>query len=75
MVLRQFKIPKHGGPDGQGLPKEVFEELLRIFQDSTVSDADAQATMLLSFDTSTQAQWNQEYRPQLMHWCVDNDQK
>jgi hypothetical protein len=75
MVLRSFKVPKHGGPDGQGLPKAVFEELLILFRDSTVSDKEAQAAMLLSFDASTAEEWNNSYRPELIVNCVDTDKK
>jgi hypothetical protein len=75
MVLRQFKIPRHGGPDGQGLPRSVFEELLKIFNDSAVSDQDAESAMLLSFSASTTEEWNEEYRPQLQSLCIDNAKK
>ncbi len=75
MVLRQFKIPRHGGPDGQGLPKKVFEELVKIFNDPTVSDKDAEDSMLLSFSASTKQEWNEEYRPQLQSLCVDSKKK
>lgn len=75
MVLRSFKVPKHGGPDGQGLPQAVFEELLRLFQDSEVSDEDAKAAMLLSFDASTAEEWNNRYRPELIVNCIDTAQK
>jgi hypothetical protein len=75
MVLRSFKVPKHGGPDGQGLPETVFEELLKLFRDTTVSDEDAESAMLLSFDASTAEEWNNRYRPELIVNCVDTDKK
>ena len=75
MVLRSFKVPKHGGPDGQVLPQAVFEELLILFRDSTVSDKEAQAAMLLSFDASTAEEWNNSYRPELIVNCIDTDKK
>ncbi len=75
MVLRSFKVPKHGGPDGQGLPKTAFDELLKIFLDQTVSDQDAEQSMLLSFGASKQQEWNEEFRPQLVKLCIDTDKK
>lgn len=74
MVQRKLKIPKHGGPDGQGLPAEVFEELICIFTNPEVTDEDARQTMELSFGASKQQEWNEIYRPQLLKY-VDNDKK
>lgn len=68
MVQRKLKVPKHGGPDGQGLPKEVFEEFLKIFIDPAVSDNDAQQTMELSFSASKQQEWNEVYRLELLKY-------
>lgn len=68
MVQRKLKVPKHGGPDGQGLPAEVFEEFLKIFIDPTVSDNDAQQTMELSFSASKQQEWNEVYRLELLKY-------
>jgi hypothetical protein len=74
MVQRKLKVPKHGGPDGQGLPKEVFEEFLRIFIDPAISDKDAQQTMELSFSASKQQEWNEVYRLELLKY-VDTTKK
>jgi hypothetical protein len=68
MVQRKLKVPKHGGPDGQGLPAEVFEEFLKIFIDPAVSDNDAQQTMELSFSASKQQEWNEVYRLELLKY-------
>lgn len=68
-------MPKHGGPDGQGLPKQAFDELLRILQDITVNDQDAESVMMLGFGASEQQQWNEEYRPQLLKLCIDSNNK
>ncbi len=74
MVQRKLKIPKHGGPDGQGLPQEVFEELIKIFIDPLVTDEDARQTMELSFGASKQQEWNEVYRPKLLEY-IDIDKK
>ncbi len=74
MVQRKLKIPKHGGPDGQGLPQEVFEELMRIFTDPLVTDEDARQTMELSFGASKQQEWNEVYRPKLLEH-IDTNKK
>lgn len=74
MVQRNLKVPKHGGPDGQGLPKEVFDELITIFSDPAVSDDDARQTMELSFSASKQQEWNEVYRPKLLEF-VDINKK
>ncbi len=74
MVQRKLKIPKHGGPDGQGLPEEVFQDLIRIFTDPSVSDTDAKDVMELSFSASKQHEWNETYRPKLLEY-IDTNKK
>ena len=41
MVQRSIKIPKHGGPDGQGLPRIAFDELKVLLSSTDISDAQA----------------------------------
>jgi len=74
MVQRKLKIPRHGGPDGQGLPQAVFDELIKIFSDPSVTDQDAEATLQLSFAVSRQQEWNDIYRPRLLEY-IDTDRK
>lgn len=75
MVLRNFKIPKHGGPDGQGLPLEAFLQLLIIFKDVTINDEDAEKSMMLSFSASKQNEWNENYRIELLKFSTHQDKK
>jgi hypothetical protein len=61
-----LKIPKHGGPDGQGLGEESFNRLLEIVKDAGLTDADKKWSIELCFSASTQDQWNNNYRPRLI---------
>lgn len=61
-----IKIPKHGGPDGQGLNEESFVELIKIMQDPELTEQDKSWSLMLCFSASTQAQWNENYRPRLI---------
>lgn len=65
MVQRQLKIPKHGGPDGAGLPQKAFNRLLEMFDDAKVSDSDIQSAIELCLSASTQSEWD-KYREELM---------
>lgn len=66
MVQRVIKIPKHGGPDGQGLPREAFEQLFAVIEDLTLSDREVKIAIELCLSISTQSQWNDEYRVELL---------
>jgi hypothetical protein len=66
MVPRDLKIPKHGGPDGLGLPREVFDHLLIMFEDATISDTEIKGAIELCLSASGQEQWNNEYREELI---------
>lgn len=65
MVQRAIKIPKHGGPDGLGLPRTVFDHLLIMFEDITISDAEVKSLIEFCLGASTQAEWV-EYREELL---------
>ncbi len=56
------KVPKHGGPDGQGLPWEAFRELCRILSKRIMTGDNARDAIELALSASTQSQWNDWYR-------------
>jgi DNA ligase-1 len=56
------QIPKHGGPDGQGLPWEAFKELCHLLQTRQLTGDDARSAIELALSASTQNQWNDWYR-------------
>ena len=56
------KVPSHGGPDGQGLPWEAFEELLNLLSKRQLTGHDARDAVELALSASTQSQWNNWYR-------------
>jgi hypothetical protein len=66
MVQREIKIPKHGGPDGPGLPRNVFEHLFAVIEDLTLSNEEVKTAIELCLSVSTQQQWNDEYRQELL---------
>ena len=66
MVQRSLKIPKHGGPDGQGLPRIVFDQLFEVINDPMLTDNEVKAAIELCLSISTQQQWNNEYRNELI---------
>jgi hypothetical protein len=66
MVQRSLKIPKHGGPDGQGLPRNAFNQLLELMDDSQTADSQVKIAIELCLSASTQVQWNDEYREELI---------
>jgi hypothetical protein len=66
VVQRLIKIPKHGGPDGVGLPPDVFQSLVKLVSDRTMTDAEATSAIELCLSASTQAEWNETYRPHLI---------
>jgi DNA ligase-1 len=56
------KVPKHSGPDGQGLPWEAFKELARMLAGRELTGHDARDAIELALSASTGAQWNDWYR-------------
>jgi len=56
------QVPKHGGPDGQGLPWEAFKELCHLLQTRQLTGDDARSAIELALSASTQNQWNDWYR-------------
>jgi hypothetical protein len=65
MVQRIIKIPKHGGPDGIGLPRTVFDQLLIMLDDVTIKDAEIKQAIELCLSASTQLEWL-DYREELL---------
>jgi hypothetical protein len=68
MVPGIIKIPKHGGPDGQGLPVVVIEELILLIKNAVLTEQQINQAIELCLSASTQQQWNEVYMPLL----VDN---
>ena len=56
------KVPKHGGPDGQGLPWVAFKELANLLHTRQLTGHDARDAIELALSASTQSQWNNWYR-------------
>jgi DNA ligase-1 len=56
------KVPKHGGPDGQGLPWVAFKELCHLLSTRQLTGDDARSAIELALGASTQSQWNDWYR-------------
>lgn len=56
------KVPKHGGPDGQGLPWVAFKELAHLLYTRQLTGHDARDAIELALSTATQAEWNDWYR-------------
>ena len=72
MVQRIIKVPTHGGPDGQGLPPEVITELMDIIKNDLFDDEQIKQAFDLCLSASTQEQWNNTYRPQLLDFLQKN---
>ena len=66
MVQGVIKIPKHGGPDGQGLPAEVINELIMLIKNEEFTEAQINQAIELCLSASTQQQWNEVYVPLLV---------
>ena len=56
------KVPSHSGPDGQGLPWNVFLDLANKLQSRELTGNEAKKAIELSLTVATQAQWNDWYR-------------
>jgi len=66
MVPGIVKIPKHGGPDGQGLPSAVIDELISIIKNGLFTERQINQAIELCLSASTQQQWNEQYVPLLI---------
>ena len=66
MVQGTVKLPKHGGPDGQGLPAEVIDELLLLIKNGALTEPQINQAIELCLSASTQQQWNEVYLPLLV---------
>lgn len=73
-MVQGIKIPKHSGPDGQGLPRNVFDSLVVMIKDAGTSNGEAKIAIELCLALSTQIQWNEEYRPELVKLALDLEQ-
>lgn len=56
------KVPSHGGPDGQGLPWEVFEDLANKLSKRELTGHDARDAIELCLTIATKNEWNDWYR-------------
>ena len=56
------KVPKHSGPDGQGLPWVAFLELAHLLSTRQLTGNDAKDAIELALSASAGAQWNDWYR-------------
>ena len=56
------KVPTHGGPDGQGLPWEVFAKLADQLAKRELTGHDARDAIELCLKTAKQNEWNHWYR-------------
>lgn len=56
------KVPKHSGPDGQGLPWEAFIKLANLLEARELTGHDARDAIELALSASTGVQWNDWYR-------------
>ena len=56
------KVPKHSGPDGQGLPWVAFLELANLLSSRQLTGNEARDAIELALSASTGAQWNDWYR-------------
>jgi DNA ligase-1 len=56
------KVPSHSGPDGQGLPWEVFEDLADKLAKRELTGHDAKDAIELCLTIATKNEWNDWYR-------------
>lgn len=64
--MAQIKIPRHCGPDGQGLPRSVFDKLLSLLDSKSLDDTEIKRAIELCFSASTEQEWNTIYAPELI---------
>ncbi len=57
------KVPKHGGPDGQGLPWAAFRQLADDLATRKLTGHDARDAIELCLTTAKQSEWNDWYLP------------
>jgi len=55
------KVPKHSGPDGQGLPWTAFLELCELLHTRQLTGNNAKEAIELALSASTGDQWNSWY--------------
>jgi DNA ligase-1 len=55
------KVPKHGGPDGQGLPWAAFRALVDELSSRRLTGNDARDAIELCLKTAKQSEWNDWY--------------
>lgn len=56
------KVPIHSGPDGQGLPWDVFAKLAEQLQKRELTGNDAKKAIELTMSVATVDEWNDWYR-------------
>jgi len=56
------QVPKHGGPDGQGLPWPAFRKLADQLANRTLTGHDARDAIELCLCAAKQSEWNDWYR-------------
>jgi DNA ligase-1 len=56
------RVPTHGGPDGQGLPWEVFEDLANKLANRELTGHDAKDAIELCLTIAKKNEWNDWYR-------------
>lgn len=56
------QVPKHGGPDGQGLPWPAFRKLADQLANRTLTGHDARDAIELCLGAAKQSEWNDWYR-------------
>jgi DNA ligase 1 len=56
------QVPRHGGPDGQGLPWQSFEFLLQQLSQRQLTGNQARQAIELCLSAATADQWNWWYR-------------
>ena len=56
------KVPKHSGPDGQGLPWPAFLQLADSLYRRELTGHDARDAIELALTVATEAEWNDWYR-------------
>lgn len=56
------QVPKHGGPDGQGLPWPAFRKLAEQLANRELTGHDARDAIELCLGAAKQSEWNDWYR-------------
>jgi hypothetical protein len=66
MIEGIVTLSRHPGPDGEGLPLEVIEDLIDVIKNGLLTEAQINQAVDLCMKTSTQDQWNEVYMPLLV---------